>query len=330
MQNKFSKIILSFSLVFIGSFFFSVKNAEAVCVINQASFRAINSQGQSITQFSVDGWYEDNLRPYVYIDVQTSGCNGQTVEFSLTESDAPGTNAWVDDDVNGFDFSDQGILNSATGGCSPSQSYCLDNRPIPIGSAPAESNFTIVLQTGEDECDVTSGVYCIYYVRFNDDPVPTSAEFINQVLNLRYNCDTACDEDWVWIQKIEFGGTHPNDPALQSASEGEEPATPGIAGQDIDINIINPIGPSNMTLVDFIEKVIKFALTIGIPIIAIAIIYSGLLFVTARGNDSQLETAKNAFTYAVIGGAILLGSFIFAKLIKETIESIAMISSYFV
>lgn len=330
MQNKFSKIILSFSLVFIGSFFFSVKNAEAVCVINQASFRAINSQGQSITQFSVDGWYEDNLRPYVYIDVQTSGCNGQTVEFSLTESDAPGTNAWVDDDVNGFDFSDQGIFNSTTGGCSPNQSYCLDNRPIPIGSAPAESNFTIALQTGEDECDVTSGVDCIYYVRFNDDPVPASAEFINQVLSLRYNCDTACDEDWVWIQKIEFGGTHPNDPALQSQSEGEEPTTPGIAGQDIDINIINPIGPSNMTLVDFIEKVIKFALTIGIPIIAIAIIYSGLLFVTARGNDSQLETAKNAFTYAVIGGAILLGSFIFAKLIKETIESIAMISSYFV
>ncbi len=367
MYKILSKIILTFSFVFLGSFVFSIEKAEADCVVTQANFRAINSDGQSFSQFSPSGWYQDNIRPYVYIDVQTSGCNGESVEFSLTEWDdmedavlpinsfvpteSLDAGSWNDDDVNGTDITFNPNIGSTTEvalllawissglspnltpsfmttgiDCNTSLPKCLDNRPIPIGLAPAESNFTIALQAGEDECEQVGDPECIYYVRFNDDPVPVSANSINQVLTLKYNCDGACFEDWAWIQKIEFGGYHPNDPAL---SEDEEGGNIGSAGEDIEINIQNPIGPSNMTLVDFIQKVIDFALTIGIPIIAIAIIYSGLLFVTARGNDKQLETAKNAFTYAVIGGAILLGSWIFAKLIKETIESIVMIITYY-
>jgi hypothetical protein len=333
MQNKFSKIIFTFSFVLLGSFFFSAEKAQADCVVNQANFRALNTSGQPISQFTATGWYTDAVKPYVYVDVQTSGCNGQTLEFSLTESDAPGTNAWVDDDVNGTQMLGTGLEQNDPTFCNTSNPSCLDNRPLSVGAAASESNFTLVLQTGEDECDTTSNPDCIYYVRFNDDPAPASADNINQVPTLKYQCDTTCDENWSFIAKINFMGVYaadPNNPDNIDPNNPSTPTGPGISGQDIDINIQNPIGPSNMTLVDFIEKVINFALTIGIPIIAIAIIYAGLLFVTARGNDSQLETAKNAFTYAVIGGAILLGSWIFAKLIKETIESIAMISNYFV
>lgn len=367
MNKIFLKLFLSFAFVFTGFLFVDVEAVNAECVVNQANFRRIDSNAQSISQFSLNGWYQDNVRPYVYIDVQTSGCNGQTVEFSLTEWDdmedavlpvnsfvpteSLGAGSWNDDDVNGTDITftpnigstevalllawissglDPNLTPSFMGigiDCNTSLPKCLDNRPIPIGAAPSESNFTIALQAGEDECEQAGDPECVYYVSFNDDPVPESANSINQVQTLKYNCDDACFEDWAWIQKIEFGGYHPNDPALQDSEEEEE--GPGLAGQSWDIDIQNPIGGGDMTIVDFIQKVIDFALTIGIPIIAIAIIYAGLLFVTARGNDKQLETAKNAFTYAVIGGAILLGAFIFAKLIKETIESIVMISSYF-
>lgn len=64
-----------------------------------------------------------------------------------------------------------------------------------------------------------------------------------------------------------------------------------------------------------LEGVIK----IGIPIIALAIIYSGFLFVFARGNSEKLGKAKDALLYSLIGSALLLGSWAIAKLISATV-----------
>lgn len=84
-----------------------------------------------------------------------------------------------------------------------------------------------------------------------------------------------------------------------------------------DGKICNPI--STNTINEFIKVLLEGALKIGIPIIALAIIYAGFLFVTARGNSEKLSTAKDALLYTVIGAAILLGSWAIAKLISETV-----------
>lgn len=92
-------------------------------------------------------------------------------------------------------------------------------------------------------------------------------------------------------------------------------ADPSLA---INIKLDNPIGSN--TLPDFIVKVIHVVKLISIPIITFFIIYSGFLFVTARGDKTKLEAGKKSLYGAVIGTAIILGATILANAIQGTIS----------
>lgn len=82
--------------------------------------------------------------------------------------------------------------------------------------------------------------------------------------------------------------------------------------------ICNPISGVG-SISELIRSVLVKALQIGIPLVALAIIYSGFLFVFARGNEEKLSTAKSALLYSIIGAAILLGSWAIAELIQNTV-----------
>ncbi len=82
--------------------------------------------------------------------------------------------------------------------------------------------------------------------------------------------------------------------------------------------ITNPLTGVN-SIPALIQIILEGVLKIGIPIIALAIIYSGFLFVSAQGKPEAITKAKNAFMYTLIGAAILLGSWAIAKLISETV-----------
>lgn len=84
--------------------------------------------------------------------------------------------------------------------------------------------------------------------------------------------------------------------------------------------ICNPI--KSNTLIDLIQKILEGAIKIGLPIIVLAIIYSGFLFVQARGNSEKLSEAKRTLLYTLIGAAILLGSWGIAQLISETVKAL--------
>lgn len=73
---------------------------------------------------------------------------------------------------------------------------------------------------------------------------------------------------------------------------------------------------------DLIKNILQGALTIGIPVIALAIIYCGFLFVFARGNSEKLGKAKDALLYTLIGAAILLGSWAIATMIQSTVTAL--------
>jgi len=73
------------------------------------------------------------------------------------------------------------------------------------------------------------------------------------------------------------------------------------------------------TLNDFIKIILEGAIKIGIPIIALAIIYCGFLFVKARGNPEAIQKAKDSLMYTLIGAAILLGAWGIAQLVSNTI-----------
>ncbi len=91
--------------------------------------------------------------------------------------------------------------------------------------------------------------------------------------------------------------------------------TPGATAK-----VQNPISTDNLN--DFIKKILEAVLKIGIPLVALAIIYSGFLFVFARGNSEKLKTAKNALLYSVIGAVILLGAWALAKVIADTVKQL--------
>ena len=106
-------------------------------------------------------------------------------------------------------------------------------------------------------------------------------------------------------------------PLLAFAQPGETDCPPG--------KLCNPLKGTDVdTLGEFLRIVLdNIVLPIGSIIVVLAIIYTGFLFVTARGNEAQLETAKKSLLYVVIGAAILLGSVAISALIGGTICEIA-------
>jgi hypothetical protein len=87
-----------------------------------------------------------------------------------------------------------------------------------------------------------------------------------------------------------------------------------------DGKIVNPLASKGIDSVQGLIKILLQGLIrIGFPIVALAILYSGFLFVAARGNSEKLETAKQSLMYSIIGAVILLGSWSIAMLISETV-----------
>ncbi len=82
--------------------------------------------------------------------------------------------------------------------------------------------------------------------------------------------------------------------------------------------LTNPL--NSCSFAELVTTIANLAMKIGIPIAAIFIIYAGLQFVTARGNEEKLKSAKTNFYWAMIGTAILLGANVIATAISETIK----------
>ncbi len=84
--------------------------------------------------------------------------------------------------------------------------------------------------------------------------------------------------------------------------------------------ICNPIKQDSLT--GLLKTVLEEAIKIGIPVIALAIIYSGFLFVAARGKPEEITKAKDALLYSLIGAAILIGAWAIAQLVSNTVLSL--------
>ena len=115
-----------------------------------------------------------------------------------------------------------------------------------------------------------------------------------------------------------------NEPACVGGSDkASNVASDVTGGTNIKVTIDNPLGTNGpQTIMDFIKLLVKYVLYIGIPIIALAIIYTGFLFVSASGNSEKLTKAKSALLYTLIGGALLLGAFVIANAISSTVDEI--------
>ena len=120
----------------------------------------------------------------------------------------------------------------------------------------------------------------------------------------------------VFLPVFVFAQNSGGNPPDTSGSGGNPPAGENQTTTEVT-TIKNPI---NVDTIDgLIKKILEGVIKIGIPIVALAIIYSGFLFVSAQGKSEKLEEAKRALMYSVIGAAILLGSWAIAQIISETV-----------
>ena len=77
-----------------------------------------------------------------------------------------------------------------------------------------------------------------------------------------------------------------------------------------DSVLCNPL--KSCTFFEVIVKLARAITAIGIPFVAIMIVWAGFLYVTAQGDPKKLETAKKSLVWALIGSAIVIGAYALA------------------
>ena len=88
--------------------------------------------------------------------------------------------------------------------------------------------------------------------------------------------------------------------------------------------IQNPLKPEISTFSAFLKTLLDIIITIAVPIVVLAIVYSGFLFVTAQGNETKLEKAKKVIVWTLIGGVLVLGAQVVATAIQGTVKELTL------
>ncbi len=94
----------------------------------------------------------------------------------------------------------------------------------------------------------------------------------------------------------------------------------GQTTQHVTVRLDNPIAVNSIP--EFVEKVLRIVLKIGTPIVALAIIYTGYLFIAAQGKPEEITKAKKSLMYTLIGALILLGAYVIAETVVGTVAAI--------
>lgn len=88
----------------------------------------------------------------------------------------------------------------------------------------------------------------------------------------------------------------------------------------MNVPLVNPIKYDDFST--FVAAVLKVAVEILMPFVVLAFIWSGFLFVRAQGNPAELEKAKAAILWSIVGAFILMGAWGFAQIISTTVSTL--------
>lgn len=72
---------------------------------------------------------------------------------------------------------------------------------------------------------------------------------------------------------------------------------------------------------ELLLAILNIVIVIAVPIVILFIIYAGFLYVTAKGNATQVQDATRALTYAVIGGVLIIGAVAIAQIIANLVNA---------
>ena len=71
-----------------------------------------------------------------------------------------------------------------------------------------------------------------------------------------------------------------------------------------DVVIPNPINATSFP--DLLNTIASWLIYLAIPVATGAIIFSGIQYMTAGGDENKLKSAKNTLTYAILGFILVL------------------------
>ena len=80
----------------------------------------------------------------------------------------------------------------------------------------------------------------------------------------------------------------------------------------------NPAPGAGLTLQDFIMMLLNIMQAVLIPVVVVAIIYSGFLMVSAGGNEQNVTKARVVIVWTLVGAAIIMGAKAIAQLAFNT------------
>lgn len=108
--------------------------------------------------------------------------------------------------------------------------------------------------------------------------------------------------------------------AQQNPSSGGviSPSTGGVINPGSSFEFKNPLSVGSIC--GLLKMILEVALVLGIPIMVLALVYSGFLFVMARGSETGLTKAKANFMWTVIGIALFLGAWTLGNVVAATIN----------
>jgi hypothetical protein len=84
------------------------------------------------------------------------------------------------------------------------------------------------------------------------------------------------------------------------------------------ITLGNPAPGAGSTLEDFVYLLIDIVQWVGLPLLALCIIYAGFILVSAGGNEQQITKGKLWILWTLVGAAIVLGARVIADIVFGT------------
>lgn len=86
---------------------------------------------------------------------------------------------------------------------------------------------------------------------------------------------------------------------------------------------MNPL-QGGTSLESFLNTILSFVIRIGAIIVVLMLVYVGYLFVVARGAPGEIEAAKKALLWTIIGALILLGAQAISLGIQSTVQALSV------
>jgi len=326
MKSLLNKKIVQYGLLlFFGLVIFSFPHKTfAACqlVTSGSQFRTYDFGSGTQVNWFQSSVNQNNAQPYIYLDMKFSpDCAGNTsVSFSIQEYDTLDPN---DNVLGPFSFDP------------------------PLSSTTLER--TSFFRAGDNNCDGGDSPDCGYFLEvYIDGEEYGYSESV--VLSAIYDCHQSCDnQNWQYLGTVHAGNTpgyvlgnffSDNDPDFISyedlqtsvgtpddeqssvgTPDDEQSNTTSFEPLIITEQIENPLGDGS-SLPAFIESLLGIIMRAGIPIIVLALVYTGFRFVEARGNPTKIADAKKLLLYTIIGSAVVLGAWTIATILTNTINLI--------